>query len=116
MSEAEIRSVEELLGWELRIPPYQRPYKWTKKNITDLLLDIETSICEAKKHKDFKYRVGTVILHANTEEEKLTYDIVDGQQRILSFLLLSLYLDLECGVGSSLSKHKFSSKVTQKNL
>lgn len=117
MSKAEICSVEELLGWELRIPPYQRPYKWAKKNITDLLLDIETSIREAKKYKDFKYRVGTVILHANTEEEKPTYDIVDGQQRILSFLLLSLYLDyLECGVGSSLSKHKFSSKVTQKNL
>ena len=116
MSEARILSVEELLGWELRIPPYQRPYKWTKKNITDLLLDIETSIREAKKYKDFKYRVGTVILHANTEEEKPTYDIVDGQQRILSFLLLSRYLELECGVGSSLSKHKFSSKVTQKNL
>ena len=49
MSEARILSVEELLGWELRIPPYQRPYKWTKKNITDLLLDIETSIREAKK-------------------------------------------------------------------
>ena len=116
MSEAKILSVEELLGWELRIPPYQRPYKWTKKNITDLLLDIETSIREAKKYKDFKYRVGTVILHANTEEGKLTYDIVDGQQRILSFLLLSLYFYLECGIGSSLSKHKFSSKVTQKNL
>ena len=114
MSKAEIRSVEELLGWELRIPPYQRPYKWTKKNITDLLLDIETSIREAKKYKDFKYRVGTVILHTNTEEGKRTYDIVDGQQRILSFLLLSRYL--KCGVSSSLSKHKFSSKVTQKNL
>ena len=115
MSEARILSVEELLGWELRIPPYQRPYKWTKKNITDLLLDIETSIREAKKYKDFKYRVGTVILYANTEEGKPTYDIVDGQQRILSFLLLSLCL--ECGVvDCSLSKHKFSSKVTQKNL
>ena len=115
MSEARILSVEELLGWELRIPPYQRPYKWTKKNITDLLLDIETSIREAKKYEDFKYRVGTVILHKKIEEGKPTYDIVDGQQRILSFLLLSLCL--ECGVvDCSLSKHKFSSKVTQKNL
>ena len=114
MSKAEIRSVEELLGRELQIPPYQRPYKWTKKNITDLLLDIETSIREAEKYEDFKYRVGTVILHKKIKEGKLTYDIVDGQQRILSFLLLSRYL--KCGVDSSLSKHKFSSKVTQKNL
>lgn len=114
MSKARVLSIDQLLGWELRIPPYQRPYKWTKKNITDLLLDIETSIREAKKYKDFKYRVGTVILYANTEEGKPTYDIVDGQQRILSFLLLSLCL--ERGVACSLSKHKFSSKVTQKNL
>ncbi len=114
MSKAEIRSVEELLGWELRIPPYQRPYKWTKRNITDLLLDIETSIREAKKYKDFKYRVGTVILHANTEEEKPTYDIVDGQQRILSFLLLKLCLnpDFTC----SLLSATFSDKVTLGNL
>ena len=114
MSKAEIRSVEELLGRELQIPPYQRPYKWTKKNITDLLLDIETSIREAKKYKDFKYRVGTVILHKKIEEGKLTYDIVDGQQRILSFLLLKLCLspNFTC----SLLSAKFSSKVTQKNL
>ena len=114
MSEARILSVEELLGWELRIPPYQRPYKWTKKNITDLLLDIETSIREAKKYKDFKYRVGTVILHKKIEEGKLTYDIVDGQQRILSFLLLKLCLspNFTC----SLLSATFSDKVTLGNL
>ena len=114
MSEARILSIDQLLGRELQIPPYQRPYKWTKRNITDLLLDIETSIREAKKYKDFKYRVGTVILHANTEEGKLTYDIVDGQQRILSFLLLKRCLDpnFTCKLLSA----KFSDKVTQKNL
>ena len=114
MSEARVLSIDQLLGRELQIPPYQRPYKWTKKNITDLLLDIETSIREAKKYKDFKYRVGTVILHANTEEGKLTYDIVDGQQRLLSFLLLKRCLDpnFTCKLLSA----KFSDKVTQKNL
>ena len=56
--------------------------------------------------------MGTVILYQENDEKP--YEIVDGQQRILSFLLLSLYL--KCGVDSSLLKHKFSSKVTQKNL
>ena len=115
MSEARVLSIDQLLGWELQIPPYQRPYKWTKKNITDLLLDIETSIREAKKYKDFKYRVGTVILHANTEEGKLTYDIVDGQQRILSFLLLKLCLNPDFTTCSLLSA-TFSDKVTLGNL
>ena len=36
MSEARVLSIDQLLGRELQIPPYQRPYKWMKKNITDL--------------------------------------------------------------------------------
>ena len=114
MSEARILSVEELLKLDLVIPSYQRPYKWTEKNIRELILDIQKGIEDANKYPNFKYRVGTVILHANTEEEKPTYDIVDGQQRILSFLLLKLCLnpDFTC----SLLSAKFSDKVTLGNL
>lgn len=114
MSEARILSVEELLKLDLVIPSYQRPYKWTEKNIRELILDIQKGIEDANKHPNFKYRVGTVILHANTEEGKLTYDIVDGQQRILSFLLLKLCLspNFTC----SLLSAKFSDKVTLGNL
>jgi hypothetical protein len=114
MSEARILSVEELLKLDLVIPSYQRPYKWTEKNIRELILDIQKGIEDAKKYPNFKYRVGTVILHANTEEGKLTYDIVDGQQRILSFLLLKLCLspNFTC----SLLSAKFSDKVTLGNL
>ena len=112
MSKAQILSVEELLKLDLVIPSYQRPYKWTEKNIRELILDIQKGIEDANKHPNFKYRVGTVILYQ--ENDTKPYEIVDGQQRILSFLLLSLYL--KCGVDSSLLKHKFSSKVTQKNL
>ena len=117
MSEARILSVEELLKLDLVIPSYQRPYKWTEKNIRELILDIQKGIEDAKKYPNFKYRVGTVILHANTEEGKLTYDIVDGQQRILSFLLLKLCLnpDFACSPCSLLSA-TFSDKVTLGNL
>lgn len=37
-------SINELLGMSLVIPDYQRPYKWTHKNITDLILDTQKSI------------------------------------------------------------------------
>lgn len=106
-----IWSVDELLGQKLVIPDYQRPYKWTGKNITELILDTQKSIEESRKYADFKYRIGTVILHRNEKEE---YEIVDGQQRILSFLLLKLYLDSE--LSCNLLKTKFLNKVTQKNL
>lgn len=66
----------------LVIPNYQRPYKWTAKNIIQLLDDI----LDAKKDNKETYRVGTLILHQ--EKEKSTYNIVDGQQRTITFSLL----------------------------
>ncbi|KDU78966.1 hypothetical protein HMPREF1121_00811 [Porphyromonas sp. KLE 1280] len=112
MSEAKILSVEELLKLDLVIPSYQRPYKWTEKNIRELILDIQKGIEDAKKYPNFKYRVGTVILYQ--ENDTKPYEIVDGQQRILSFLLLKLCLnpDFTC----SLLSAAFSDKVTLGNL
>ena len=112
MSEARILSVEELLKLDLVIPSYQRPYKWTEKNIRELILDIQKGIEDAKKYPNFKYRVGTVILYR--ENDTKPYEIVDGQQRILSFLLLKLCLnpDFTC----SLLSATFSDKVTLGNL
>ena len=112
MSKAKILSVEELLKLNLVIPSYQRPYKWTEKNIRELILDIQKGIEDANKHPNFKYRVGTVILYQ--ENDTKPYEIVDGQQRILSFLLLKLCLspNFPC----SLLSAKFSDKVTLGNL
>ena len=115
MSEARILSVEELLKLDLVIPSYQRPYKWTEKNISELILDIQKGIEDANKHPNFRYRVGTVILYQ--ENDTKPYEIVDGQQRILSFLLLKLCLnpDFRCSRCSLLSA-TFSDKVTLGNL
>lgn len=112
MSEARILSVEGLLKLNLVIPSYQRPYKWTEKNIRELILDIQKGIEDANKYPNFKYRVGTVILYQ--ENDTKPYEIVDGQQRILSFLLLKLCLnpDFAC----SLLSATFSDKVTLGNL
>jgi len=64
----------------LVIPNYQRPYKWTAKNAIQLLDDI----VEAKNENKETYRVGTLILH----QEGGQYNIVDGQQRTITFSLL----------------------------
>lgn len=66
----------------LTIPDYQRPYKWTARNAIQLLDDI----IEAKNGNKEVYRVGTLILHR--DREKGCYDIVDGQQRTITFSLL----------------------------
>jgi Uncharacterized conserved protein len=65
---------------DLVIPDYQRPYKWTAKNAIQLLDDI----VEAKNENKETYRVGTLILHREGE----ALNIVDGQQRTITFSLL----------------------------
>lgn len=109
---SDIWSVDKLLVQNLVIPSYQRPYKWTGKNITELILDIQKSIEDGKKYSNFKYRVGTVILYRGSDTEP--YEVVDGQQRLLSFLLLKLCLDpnFTCELLST----EFSDKVTKQHL
>ena len=73
----------------LFIPDYQRPYKWTARNAIQLLDDIT----DAKNLNKEIYRVGTLILHESIEMDdkgkKITkYNIVDGQQRTITFSLL----------------------------
>lgn len=76
----DIISINNLLSKpNLRIPHYQRPYKWTSKHINQLLTDIAV-------HKDkTAYRLGTIVFHQEGGEEY----IVDGQQRIISLLLIT---------------------------
>lgn len=66
----------------LSVPNYQRPYKWTAKNAIQLLDDI----IHAKDENKETYRVGTLILHYDKANSK--YNIVDGQQRTITFSLL----------------------------
>ena len=73
---------EPIKDVELCVPPYQRPYKWTARNAIQLLDDI----IDAKSSNKERYRVGTLILHKTKGKEQ--YDIVDGQQRTITFSLL----------------------------
>ena len=87
------KKVGELLKeGDLRIPSYQRPYKWNRKHIRNLFYDLRDAM--GKK----EYQIGSVILHENDGYlDNVRYlDIVDGQQRLISIsLFLHLLDDLE---------------------
>ncbi len=105
-------NINELLEMNLDIPDYQRPYKWFVQNVEELLSDITNAISDYEKyHGDFRYRIGTIIVHKN---DKGVFEVVDGQQRIISLTLLKTYLDpaFEC----SILEKSFYSKVTQTNI
>ena len=98
------------------IPDYQRPYKWTARNAIQLLDDI----IEAKNNNKEVYRVGTLILHKETDAQgDVIYNIVDGQQRTLTFslLLFALYENTEdiCKI-KFLEQHVFDNSYTRHNI
>jgi len=83
----------EMQNKKFVIPDYQRPYKWDVEKCETLWNDIENfSQTDAKKNSD--YFLGTIVSYFNDKKEQ---EIVDGQQRITSFMLLlrSFYKKLE---------------------
>ena len=72
--------LNECLAKSLRIPEYQRPYTWNVNNVEQLLNDIKNSRDNGKQI----YLIGSIILYKKGDN----YDIVDGQQRITSIILL----------------------------
>ncbi|MGO1576063.1 DUF262 domain-containing protein, partial [Agrococcus casei] len=74
-------SAGELLAQDLRIPHYQRPYSWRPGTALQLLEDIRDAHAE---DPSAPYVLGAVILHTHDGE----FDIVDGQQRLLTLLMI----------------------------
>ena len=87
----EVIKVNEGEGYN--IPIYQRPYSWEEKNIKDFLesiFDAFKEVNEIKSETNAKpVFFGTIKLDLNKDDS--TLDIVDGQQRLTTFLL---FLDL----------------------
>lgn len=80
---ATVISVKELFtGKELRIPEYQRPYKWEVRHVNQFINDL---LQHAEKDN---YRIGNMVVHVNEEKEEDELDIVDGQQRFVTLLLM----------------------------
>ncbi|GAA9371989.1 DUF262 domain-containing protein [Helicobacter pylori] len=92
----EAYQLKDILATELdsyyQIPDYQRPYQWTEENCEKLLDDLFFSY---ECYKDSDYFCGSLVLiviNTDSETNAETYDIVDGQQRLSTFILLAKVL------------------------
>lgn len=115
IAEAKVITLTDLykLG-NLKIPEYQRPYKWTEKNVNNLIDDIISN-----KDKS-EYRLGTLVL---LENEETNLDIVDGQQRIITLMLILRALsenyekvDKQLYEKNKLWEHNFNNIITRNNI
>ncbi|WRA85129.1 DUF262 domain-containing protein [Helicobacter pylori] len=73
-----------------QIPIYQRPYQWTEENCEKLLDDL---FFNYEYDRESDYFCGSLVLVESDPNSKTeTYDIVDGQQRLSTFILLAKVL------------------------
>lgn len=112
MISAQVRHVGDILrnalageGVSLRLPTYQRPYKWSVKSARTLLDDLLGA-----SERGGEYRIGSVILHENKSEG--TLDIVDGQQRIVTLAIIALALGMSEEESVSAEVLKFGASDT----
>lgn len=75
-----------------QIPDYQRPYQWTEKNCEKLLDDLFSSYEYYKGSGYFCGSLVLIVINTDSETNAETYDIVDGQQRLSTFILLAKVL------------------------
>ncbi|GAA8142077.1 DUF262 domain-containing protein [Helicobacter pylori] len=86
-------NLRDILKDELyyQIPIYQRPYQWTEENCEKLLDDL---FFNYEDDREGDYFCGSLVLILISEDSKKakTYDVVDGQQRLSTFILLAKVL------------------------
>ena len=97
--ELEIVTIRELLNKDesngkLKIPGYQRPYRWSSESALTLVMDTY----EAFDKKVKEYRMGTVVLHK--QSENTVFNIVDGQQRLTTISIILFAIKERTGEGN----------------
>lgn len=96
-----IRPVGDLLQENFFVPRYQRGYRWGKQEITELLDDI-LQYYNATQNRENKvskfYCLQPVVVKKkewfnNSNEKTKGWELIDGQQRLTTILLILNYLE-----------------------
>lgn len=82
---------KDLIVSNLIIPDYQRAYVWDKERVKILLEDLDEQMnADLNQNNPEKYLLGSLILYKNDKDE---FEVVDGQQRLVSLALILLCLE-----------------------
>ena len=89
--DSKVLGLRDIIKERYRIPIYQRPYEWAEKNINDFLNTIFEAFSAKSEVDAGRYEksvfFGTIQFNKETKDANIL-DIVDGQQRLTTFLLL----------------------------
>lgn len=100
--EPKLRKIGDYLKLEddtvFNIPEYQRAYSWRTENCDKLWQDINDYVVGDSKDR---YFFGTIII--NCQDNDTRFDLIDGQQRTTTFLLLlkALLVRINVAIGKT---------------
>ncbi|OBY86770.1 DUF262 domain-containing protein [Delftia sp. JD2] len=84
----QLRSVNELMTDSFFIPAYQRGYRWTSRQVTELLDDVAAFTLRPKPVQGDFYCLQPIVVTQRGDH----WELIDGQQRLTTiFLILSYF-------------------------
>jgi len=87
-----VKTISELNDFKFFIPYYQRGFRWTTKEVEDLLNDIADFVPKQINDPDENtwYCLQPLVIKMNEKEQ---YEVIDGQQRLTTIYLILYYLN-----------------------
>lgn len=92
MSES-IKSVAQLTEYTFYVPAYQRGYRWTALEVRDLLQDIYDFSLSSSSSTTWYCLQPLVVRKRALSNGRPSFELVDGQQRVTSILLVGRYIN-----------------------
>lgn len=86
--DARTQSIRDIfLENEFIVPGYQRPYSWDVDHCERLLVDL-SDFLDSRGEKHEQYFLGSIVVHPARENTPHLLEIIDGQQRLTTMLIL----------------------------
>lgn len=113
IKEVVFQDIFKLSKNQLVIPEYQRPYVWDIEKVEDLIKDFQEFFGIEKEAQDelVDYYLGYILLYDNVE--KAHHEVVDGQQRLTTLLIIKHLLEETIPSRESIS---FNSQMSVNNI
>ncbi|MBU1722870.1 MAG: DUF262 domain-containing protein [Gammaproteobacteria bacterium] len=88
----ELKTINELQDFDFYIPSYQRGYRWTPKEVGELLNDISEFVPRLVEDTDDKtwYCLQPIVVHRINDQQ---FEVIDGQQRLTTIYLILHYIN-----------------------
>lgn len=90
MSDLTEKNIRELFEYNFFIPAYQRGYRWTDREVQDLLNDIWGFINKPEKKESEWYCLQPVVVKKINDGK---HEVLDGQQRLTTIFLILKHLE-----------------------